>query len=236
MPSINKMYHRGNDDKTEGNYLTAIFIISLSADTSSCCLVKTAGGATVCIGIITFTMDITIKSPDGVGNGNATAAGWVTNYGVESFGTFSPFKSVIPAGARPEEWKVNQTIGLPPIPCMLLARYRNHMIICIKPDKKGRFKKYEGPAYYIEYDISVKPCGVVAMDFELKQGPKAFALDGGDPDLQVRLRALKEVKKGDKPPFGLKTEFPAPDDREVSETGEIIKTKVPSKKLIPGKG
>lgn len=226
MPTIKKIYHRGNDDKNEGNYLTAIFIISLSADTSTCCVIQTAGGA-FCTGIISFKMDITIKSPAGEGNGNATAATWVTNYGVESFGTFSLFNSLKAKDAPAEEWIVSQSIALPAIPCMLQAHYKNTMIIRIQPDKKGRLKNYEGPAYLIEYSISVKPCGVVTMDFELKQGEKAFALDGGKPDLEVRKRALKEVKKGDKPPFGLKKEFPAPDDREVSESGEIVKKEAP---------
>jgi hypothetical protein len=43
--------------------------------------------------------------------------------------------------------------------------------------------------------------------------------------MEVRKRALKEVKKGDKPPFGLKTTFPPTADMEVTETGEITTKK-----------
>ena len=231
MPVLHKMYHRGNDDKKEGNFLTAIFSIKLNADTHMCCEIPTEQGKT-CVGFVIFSFDIVIKSPEGRGNGNIVAAIWAPAYGVEQYGAFYKFDNAKPKGAAKEEWKIAKTLPLMPILCTGGA-YKGSVVIRIADDEavvkmaggKANHAAYKGTAYSIEYSISVVACGKVKMDFHLKQGEKAFALDGGDPDMEIRKRALKEVKPGEKPPFGLHTAFPPTADMEVSETGEIITKK-----------
>lgn len=216
MISKTKIYHRGNDDAAEASYLTAIFTIVLKADEARC-----QQRPPDCLGEVPIALSIDIKSPDGAGNGYDRAAQWVGKYGIEMEDkTFELFTNATPDEATPEEWKITKSTSFGPIPCKGGER-GGVVTIRMNPKEPGN-TKYKGIAYQVVWLAKVEFCGkVTLLDFILKEGPKAFALDEGPKGLARGSRTLVHVTPGMDAPFGTKSS-PSPDGKKVSDTGEVV--------------
>jgi len=225
MGIVTKIYHRGNDDKKEGIYLTAIFVIKLIVDTSNCKLVNDRENPQqqICTGDVKISLDVEIRSPKGIGNGNKTAAKWSKVYGLLIGKKYVPFKATI----KGEYFKLKNRVELGTIPCKGGGKAAKVIIQMFpKAIDDPKLKNYAGPAYIITGEVDILPCGKIKKeDFILKQGKKAFALDAPGGQLRNKKGMLIEVKPGIKPPFGTKTKFPPAANDIIDKDGEIITKK-----------
>ncbi len=205
---VTRLYHRGNNDITQDNYLTAVIQLQLAVDTSAC-LHNERG----CAGEATPKLSVLIESPNGVGNGDVDAGPAAAMFGLKLGANFTPFAG----GAltpNNEHWRVEADVELDKIPCDGGVLFS--MVEVYLPTPNGY------TAYYIYCKVAIAShaingsCGeVIVNEILLLEGLPWRGLDEGGRIIGT----LTQVQPGEAAPYPTKDGTPG-DQLHIDANGQ----------------